>query len=257
MDFYFQGLAWLNKGMSLDIVAQARGFFDRAVAADPGNIDALVGSALADLVESALSFVTDPRALFAAAEAKLTKALSSVPDHARGHTLLGYVKIQTKRAAEGIAECQHALALDRNLAQAHSFIGFGKIFAGRAEETEAHVAEALRLSPRDTMAYRWMTHAGIAKTQLGHWEQAVAWFRRSIEANRNFPHPHFVLGAALAQLGRLDEARSAIETGLELDPGFAVSRFRANVAARSDNPTYLAGTERILDGLRKAGLPEE
>ena len=75
------------------------------------------------------------------------------------------------------------------------------MFIGRTEETEAHVAEALLLSPRDTMAYRWMTHAGIAKTHLRHWEQAVAWFRRSIEANRNFPHPHFVLGAALAQLG--------------------------------------------------------
>ena len=127
-------------------------------------------------------------------------------------------RYMTKRAAQGIAECQHALALDRNLAQAHSFIGFGKIFIGRAEETEAHVAEALRLSPRDTMAYRWMTHAGIAKTHLGHWEQAVAWFRRSIEANRNFPHPHFVLGAALAQLGRLDEAHSAVKAGLALDP---------------------------------------
>jgi TolB-like protein/class 3 adenylate cyclase/Flp pilus assembly protein TadD len=257
MDHFFQGLAWLNKGMSSDIVAQARGFFDRALAADPGNIDALVGSALADLVESVLSFVTDPTALFATAEAKLTKALSSVPDHARGHMLLGYVEIQTKRAAQGIAECQHALALDRNLAQAHSFVGFGKIFIGRAEETEAHVAEALRLSPRDTMAYRWMTHAGIAKTHLRHWEQAVAWFRRSIEANRNFPHPHFVLGAALAQLGRLDEARSAVKAGLALDPSFTVSRFRANVATRSDDPTYLANLEPLLEGMRQAGVPEQ
>ena len=257
MDHYFQGLAWLNKGMSSDIVAQARGFFDRALAADPGNIDALVGSALADVVESALSFVTDPTALFAAAEAKLTKAVSSVPDHARGHMLLAYVEIQTKRAAQGIAECQHALALDRNLAQAHSFIGFGKIFIGRAEETEAHVAEALRLSPRDTMAYRWMTHAGIAKTHLRHWEQAVAWFRRSIEANRNFPHPHFVLGAALAQLGRLDEARSAVKAGLALDPSFTVSRFRANVATRSDDPTYLAKLEPLLEGMRQAAVPEQ
>ena len=256
MDHYFQGLAWLNKGMSSDIVAQARGFFDRALIADPDNVDALVGSALADVVESAISFVSDPTALFTAAEAKLTKAVSSVPDHARGHMLLGYVEIQTKRAAQGIAECEHALALDRNLAQAHSFIGFGKTFIGRAEETEAHVGEALRLSPRDTMAYRWMTYAGIAKSQLGHWEQAVAWFRRSIEANRNFPHPHFVLGAALAQLGRVDEARSAVKAGLVLDPGFAVSRFRANVAARSNNPTHLANLEPILDGMRKAGAPE-
>ena len=92
-------------------------------------------------------------AAFAAAEAKLTKALSSVPDHARGHTTLGIVYIYTKRAMEGIAECKHALALDRNLAQAHAFIGFGKVRRARPEETEAHIAEALRLSPRDTMAY--------------------------------------------------------------------------------------------------------
>ena len=104
--------------------------------------------------------MTDPTAAFAAAEAKLTKALSSVPDHARGHMFLGVVEIFTKRAAEGIAECEHALALDRNLANAHSIIGFGKIYIGRAEETEAHIAEALRLSPRDTLAYSWMTMRG-------------------------------------------------------------------------------------------------
>ena len=99
----------------------------------------------------------------------------------------------TKRAAEGIAECEHALELDRNLALAHAFIGLGKIFIGRAEETEAHIGEALRLSPRDTMAYAWMTYAGIAKNYLGNWEQAVAWFRRAIEANRNYPHQYFAL----------------------------------------------------------------
>jgi hypothetical protein len=54
-------------------------------------------------------------AALAAAEAKLTKALSSVPDHARARPYLGYVRILTKRAAEGIAECEHGLALDRNL----------------------------------------------------------------------------------------------------------------------------------------------
>ena len=63
---------------------------------------------------------------------------------------LGLLYMFTRRAAQGIAECEHALALDRNLADAHAFIGFGKIFIGRAEETEAHIVEALRLSPRDT-----------------------------------------------------------------------------------------------------------
>ena len=171
--------------------------------------------------------------------------------------LLGLVDIFTKRAAEGIAECEHALALDRNLASAHAFIGLGKIFIGRAEETEAHIAEALRLSPRDTMAYIWMTIAGMAKIHLGSWEQAVAWFRRAIEANRNYPTAYFHLAAALAQLGRLDEAHSAVKAGLALNPAFTISRARAAWTAMSDDPTYLAQLEPILEGMRKAGLPEE
>jgi TolB-like protein/class 3 adenylate cyclase/TPR repeat protein len=257
MDLYFQGLTWLNKGLTPDNLAQARSFFDRALSVDPGNVDALVGSAVADVREGANSFVTDPSAAFAAAEAKLTKALSSVPDHARGHMWLGLVDIWTKRAAQGIAECEHALALDRNLAHAHSIIGRGKVFVGRAEETEAHVAEALRLSPRDTMAYIWMYFGGLAKLYLGKYEQAVAWFRRAIEANRNYPAANFNLAAALAQLGRMDEAHSAVRAGLALNPTFTVARARAALTARSDDPTYLARLDPIFEGMRKAGVPEQ
>jgi tetratricopeptide (TPR) repeat protein len=149
------------------------------------------------------------------------------------------------------------LALDRNLAQAHASIGFGKVNIGRSEETEAHIGEALRLSPRDTQAYIWINFAGLAKLQLGSYEQAVAWFRRSIEANRNYPAAHFHLAAALAQLGRLDEAHSAVKAGLALGPSFTVSRVRAARTARSDDPTYLAQLEPIFEGMRRAGVPEQ
>jgi tetratricopeptide (TPR) repeat protein len=257
MDLYFQGLAWLNKGPTPDNVAEARSFFDRALAADPDNVDALVGSADADTVASANAFVANPMAGFAAAEAKLTKALSLVPDHAPGHMTLGHVCIYTKRAAQGIAECEHALALDRNLATAHAFIGLGKIFVGRAEETEAHLGEAARLSPRDTSAHAWKTFVGVAKLILGSYEQAAVWFRRAIEANRNYPIPYFLSAAGFAQLGRLDEAHSAVKAGLALNPTFAISRARAAWTAMSDNPTYLVQLETLLEGMRKAGVPEQ
>ncbi len=151
VNLYFQGLAWLNKGMTADYVARGRSFFDRALTADPDNVDALVGSARAVSVAASNLLVSDPAAAFLAVEAKLTKALSLVPDHARGHMTLGYVDIFTNRPAEGTAECEYALALDRNLAQSHSTIGWGKINIGRPEETEAHIVEGLRLSPRDTL----------------------------------------------------------------------------------------------------------
>ena len=55
-------------------------------------------------------------------------------------------------------------------------------------------------------------------------------------------------------MGRLEEARAAATAGLALDPAFTIARFQA--FPFGDNPTYLAGRERIVDGMRKAGLPE-
>jgi tetratricopeptide (TPR) repeat protein len=254
MDLYFRGMASMNKGTAPENMAQARGYFERALALDSGNIDALVGIASVDFF-SIYTFMRDDRASrAAAAEAALTKVLLLAPNHALAQYLLGAVYVLTNRAVEGIAKCEHALALDRNLASAHSMIGQAKFFNGRAEETEGQVLEALRLSPRDTDAHRWMNVAAFANLYLGRDEQAVAWYRRAIETNRNNSVAHFFLAATLAQLGRMSEARSATEAGLALDPTFTIRRFRA--AASSDNPTYLAQRARIFDALRNAGVPE-
>ena len=254
MDLYFQGMASVNKGVTPEYLTQARRYFEQALALDAGNIDALVGTALVDWA-SVVIFLSDDRASrAAAAEAALIKVLSLAPDHAAGQSLLGAVHIYTNRAVEGIAKCEHALALDRNLAFAHAMIGLAKLFTGRAEETESHVLEALRLSPRDPYAYTRMFTAGSAKLHLGRDEEATAWLLRSIEANRNLAPSHFYLAAAWAHLGRLDEARSATKAGLALDPTFTIRGFRAG--ASSDNQTYLAQRERVYDGMRKAGVPE-
>lgn len=166
--------------------------------------------------------------------------------------LLGCTQICTNRVAQGIAECERALQLNRNLAEAHATIGAAKILIGRGAETEAHVHEALRLSPRDTGVYRWLHWIGFAKSMLGADAEAVAWLRRSIEANRNNPLAYFQLGAALVLIQKPDEARAAIQDGLTLDPTFTIRRIRR----MSDHPTYRAGGERIRDGMRMAGVPE-
>ena len=113
---------------------------------------------------------------------------------------------------------------------------------------------ALRLSPRDTNAYWWMFCVGLAKFQLGAVAEAVDWFRRSIEANRNLSIAHFHFAAALAVLGSLEPARNAVQAGLRLDPSFTLRRFLAHKS--SDNPSYLAGLERQCEGMRLAGVPE-
>jgi TolB-like protein/class 3 adenylate cyclase/Tfp pilus assembly protein PilF len=253
-DLAFQGFSWSYKGPTLEYVAQARGFFERALEIDPRNIRALVGMARVHLAMGAAMLAEDRAAHFSAAEANAIKALSLAPDYPWAHLALGGSQIFTNRAARGIAEFEQVLRLDRNSADAHAYTGLAKVFLGRAAETEAHVVEAFRLSPRDIAAYQWMHILGSAKMQLGLDAEAVAWLQRSIEANRNFPLTHFVLAAALGLLGALDEAQVAAKAGLALHPGFTIRRLRSLVY--SDNATYLAGRERLCMGMRMAGVPE-
>ena len=217
MDLYFQGWAYENNGTTPQYMTQAQAFFHRALALDPDNIEALVGSARVEAALGANLVTDDWKAHLAAAEAASTRALSLAPNHARAHSVLGLVQSFTNRAVQGIAECERALALDHNLADAHAFIGLAKLFLGADAE-------------------------------------AVAWLRRSIEANRNHPVPHYYLAAALSLLGSPDEARAAAQAGLVLNPTFTLRRYRARVA--SDHPAYLARRERTCEGMRMAGVPE-
>ena len=101
-----------------------------------------------------------------------------------------------------------------------------------------------------------MVWVGLAKVQLGAEAAAVVWMRRGLDANRNFSLAHFHLAAMLARLGELDEARAEVQAGLALDPNFTIRRYRDATNALSDNPTYRGGRERLVEGLRMAGVPE-
>jgi tetratricopeptide (TPR) repeat protein len=168
--------------------------------------------------------------------------------------VIGALLCETYRAERGIEELDRALAIDPNMPIAHVSKGSAKIYIGRAEETEAHVQEALRLSPRDAFVWHWLFWAGYAKSYVGEHEAAVGRLRKSIDANRNNSWVSYYLAASLAHLGRLDEARSEAKAGRAGIPSFTIKRFRA--AASSDNAVYLAQRERIIEGMRLAGVPE-
>jgi TolB-like protein/class 3 adenylate cyclase len=253
-DLNFQGTACLNKGATPEHMRQACGFFERALTIDPRSVGALVGIATVDMIVGVAVLTDDRTVRFSAAETNAIKALSLAPDDAPAHFILGCVYMFTNRAAQGIAECEQALVLNPNLADAYAARGLAAFLIGHAAETEGHILDALRLSPRDTFANWWMHCLGRAKIQLHADAEAVVWLRRSIEANRNFPLTHFHLAAALGLLGALDEARAAAKAGLALDSGFTIRRFAA--AKSSDNLTYLAGLERVCQGMRLAGVPE-
>ena len=200
MDLCFQARSLLLfRGLTPDILAKARDFYERALTLDPGNVDALVGVGHAGFVLSANYMADDRSSDAAASEAGLAKALSLAPNHARAHCLMGALLCETNRAQRGIEELEHALAIDPNFAIARAFLGLAQRYIGRAEETEAQVLEALRLSPRDRFRYHWLFYVGAAKANLGEWAQALPWLRKSIDANRK-------LSLALPLFGSLPRA---------------------------------------------------
>ena len=254
VDLYFLGLQNFGQG-GVDNIRRARALFERAVALDPRNVDALVGAARASVIVGAIYGADDRASALAEAEALLIKGISIAPRNFWAHLWLGFVLIYTNRAQRGIGELEQAAALNRNLGAAHAWIGLAKIVLGRAEEAEAHINEAFRLAPAESFAFMWWHLLGVAKLHLGADEEAAALFRRSIDMNRNYPLSQLYGAAALALVGRLDEARAETKSALTLAPNYSLARFRET--AEGDNPVFLRQRERIAEGLRKAGVPEE
>jgi hypothetical protein len=69
MDMYFQGMGWWNKGLTPEYLSKARVFFERALALDPGNVEAMVSVAAIDLAVGATFMTDNGPARLAAAEA--------------------------------------------------------------------------------------------------------------------------------------------------------------------------------------------
>jgi TolB-like protein len=254
-DLTLQGADWFMKGHTSERnLREAAAYFDRALALDSENPTALVYKGFVDFNYATYFFADDTKARLEAAEAAAAKALSLAPENAFAHFCLGIVLATTGRIDQGIAECERALTLNPNLASAHATIGFYKAFVGRAAETEPHVREALRLSPRDPSLHIWLMMVGASKITLERNDEAVVWLRRSIEANRNNPMSHFWLSAALALLGRPEEARAAAKAGLALNPQFSIARYRA---LTDRIIVHSQPRERLIEGMRMAGVPEE
>jgi tetratricopeptide (TPR) repeat protein len=254
MDLYFLGLAAYNQGYTAAHIKSARAYFDRALEIDPANVDALIYCGSVDLAQGMSWLTDDPLPRLRSAETTFVKALRLRPEDARTRAHFGLLCAVTKRVDRGLSECERALAIDRNCVWAHVHIGTAKYILGRNDETEAHILEALRLSPRDRSTGAWFQIVGFAKLGAGRDEEAIRWFRRAIEDNPNLPMSHFLLAAASARLSRMREAHDALRAGLELNPSFTIARFRSQ--RFSDHPAYLAGRERMYEGLRKSGLPD-
>ena len=255
VDLSMRGLAMWNEPVSTRRARTARGLFEAALRLDERNVAALIGLA-GTLMTEVMSFASEERPeQIRAAEAAIEQALALAPDYAQVHHCRANVFYAMRDPEAALRESEIALSLNPNFVWSHAFAGLMKIFLGRAEETEADVAAALRLSPREPGIASWYLFIGIADLCLGRLDRALEQLRRSTALNPSFGIAHMFLAAALALAGRSAEAAAARAAGEKVLPHFTIARFCRETP--SDNPVYLAQRERICEGMRLAGIPED
>lgn len=256
-DLRLQGSALLNRGYTRENVEAAIKFFDQALAIDTNNTDVLVG--LGDAIGWLVYFQWNeqPREQeLARGLAAIDRALASEPKNAVAHMAKGTLLIDSSRHDEAIAEYDTAISIDPNLAVACGCRGMAHFFLGRSEETFADEEEAMRLSPHDPILSGWYRIGCAAHVFLAQDEAAIEWRRKSAALEQNWV-THMNLASAYGYMRRLDEARSQVAELLKLRPNYTLKNVVARERMVSENPMFLAQVQTYVEGLRRAGLPEE
>jgi TolB-like protein/Flp pilus assembly protein TadD len=166
-----------------------------------------------------------------------------------GHFALGYAAMMEHRTEESLAAFRRALALNPNSAAAHVHLSHGLAFAGYDHETIEHAENAIRLSPLDPLRALCVGGVAVAHYFAGRYAEAIEATTEAARLRPGFQGAHRLHCAALAQAGRLEEARSVLAAVKREQPHLSIDWIRAHVPYQTAELM-----ERFLDGMRKAGL---
>jgi adenylate cyclase len=252
-----RGWSLLNGGpTNKDGVQRSVALFEDALRIDPDNSQARVG--LAQALTLVYRNRWDPEAarVLARADEAATRAVAAAPNYAHAHYVKAEVLGLSNRFDAALATYDSAIALDRNHAAAYVGRARNLVGIGRAADALAPVEKAIRLSPRDPDLYVWYFVLCHANTHLARDAQAIEWCLKSIATGKTFFFAYVDLASAYAWRGQHAEAAAAVRELLKLRPRFTVQQLTEEGFSFSANPTFRKEYQRIIEGARKAGLPE-
>jgi adenylate cyclase len=241
-----------NKAAWNDAIAM----LERALALDPKYEPALSGLANALQARVSTGWSDDPAGDLERAQKTADAALTLRPHDAWAHMAKAWIFEHKHEYRSAIAEAEAAIGDDPNNANAIAYAGFWKMYLGRSEEGVAAIERALRLSPHDFQEPIWQLHLCYLHNYLAQWDQSIEWCEKALANNvRERESALASLAAAYALAGHDKEAKETAANLRKIDPDITVKKAEGSNA--SDDPTYRAQSARIVEGLRKAGLPEQ
>ena len=202
---------------------------------------------------------TDPKAAIRQADELISRALAIDRNFYWARFAKGYVLVTQKRFDEAIAELEQTLALSPSFVACYAILCEANNFQGRPEQCIEYADKAIRLSPRDPLLAQFYGEKAWALLMLQRDDQAIEWTRRSLAMVPENSIQQALLASALALTGRQAEAREALQRYLSLKDTTSktIAQFRPQHRSFSDNPKWLAYSDRLIEGLRRAGMPED
>jgi tetratricopeptide (TPR) repeat protein len=246
-DLMMRGWAALNSNPDKAALLDAAKLFERALALDPQNVSAMIGLTTTLTWRVNTNRSDDRAGDIARAEETIDRALVLQPHNSKAHNQKGWVFSAKRQWGPAIAEAETAIAEDPNNADAYAMTTYRKMYLGHAED-------GLRLSPRDPNVPWWQFYTCVLHARLAQWEPAIEWCSKSAAAGPQEWYPFMYLAAANAWAGHMKEAQDAAAQLQKVYPGFTVQTWSG--VHWTDDPTFNAQIQRIVEGLRKAGVPE-
>ncbi len=231
----------------------------QALAIDPNNVRALTALGIKFLVPAALGVSGDPMGDLERADKLEAKAVALDPDDALARDEDGWVLLAQGHDAEAGAEFERARALDPSNADIDFGLGWVHLRLGEFDKSLESFDNAMRVSPYDRALVYWYAGEGSANFGLKRYDQAIEQARQAIAINPNYPpYAHTILVAALALTDHDAQAREALQRYLALPttgPLKTIAAWKAHLESQHWLPAGVS--ERMYDGLRKAGMPEK
>jgi adenylate cyclase len=189
----------------------------------------------------------------------IAAALALRPDDTWIHTAKGRILGYKGQWRSALQEEETAIADDRNNPEAYAAAGLFKMFLGRSAEAVTDVEKAFRLSPHDFLTPLWQAQFCWLQGHLGQWDKAIEDCEKAVpmqaQGSQERATALFFLAAAYTWAGRDKEAKQTMIQLSNEYPNYLYLQSFQSLWKLQDDGTYLAELARIMEGMRKAGLP--